>query len=114
MFPSRAGTALDPQNVVKPIVHPACDRAGVQHFGWKDFRHTRATWLSELGESLKTAQAQLGHSDMATTLQVYTHAVPASQRNAVDRLESILFPSVPKNEKGEVVEETERPLLAVT
>ena len=114
MFPSRAGTALDPQNVVKRIVHPACDRAGVQHFGWKDFRHTRATWLSELGESLKTAQAQLGHSDMATTLQVYTHAVPASQRNAVDRLESILFPSVPKNEKGEAVEETGRPLLAVT
>ena len=99
VFPSCAGTSLDPQNVLKRVVHSACDRAGVQHVGWKDFRHTHAKWLSELGEPLGVEQAQLGHSDMATTLQVYTHVVPASQRSAVDRLESILFPSVPKTTK---------------
>ena len=81
---------------------------------WPRVWQQDATWLSDQGESLKLAQAQLGHSDIATTLQVYTHAVPASQRDAVDRLESILFPSVPKNEEGGVVEETENPLPTAT
>jgi hypothetical protein len=35
---------------------------------------------------MKTAQALLGHSDLETTLNVYTHALPASQRRAVERV----------------------------
>ena len=32
----------------------------------------------EAGESLKVAQAQLGHADLQTTLGVYTHVLPES------------------------------------
>ena len=49
---------------------------------------------------LKVAQAQLGHSDLATTLEVYTHASLMAQREAVHLLEKQLFPSVPKNADG--------------
>jgi hypothetical protein len=48
------------------------------------------------GTPLKVAQAQLGHSDLATTLEVYTNASVIAQREAVNLLESQLFPSVPK------------------
>jgi hypothetical protein len=43
------------------------------------------------------AQAQLGHSHMATTLEVYTHASVIAQREAVNLLDEQVFPSVPKN-----------------
>jgi len=40
---------------------------------------------------MKTAQALLGHSDLETTLNVCTHAVPASQRRAVERVSEVMF-----------------------
>jgi hypothetical protein len=54
------------------------------------------TPLGEAGESLKTAQALLGHSDLETTLNVYTHAIPESQKRAVDKVAAMLFADVHK------------------
>jgi integrase len=59
-------------------------------------RHTHGTLLHSQGTPLKVAQAQLGHSHMATTLEVYTHASVSAQREAVNLLEGQLFPNVPK------------------
>jgi integrase len=50
----------------------------------------------ESGESLKTVQALLGHSDLETTLNTYTHVIPESQRRAVDRVAGVLFSIVLK------------------
>jgi integrase len=47
-----------------------------------------------LGESIKMAQALLGHSDLETTLNTYTHVIPESQRRAVDRVAGVLFSDV--------------------
>lgn len=63
---------------------------------WHSFRHTNATLLGKVGESVKTAQAILGHSDLGTTLNTYMHAIPDSQRCAVERVAGVLFPDVPK------------------
>ena len=69
--------------------------------GWHSFRHVHATLLSELGESLRTSQAILGHSDMQTTLQVYTHAVSQSVLQAKERLPKlVLDPNGPKLSPG--------------
>ncbi len=79
------------------MLWPGCDKAQIPHIGWHAFRHTHATLLSMLGESLKTAQAQLGHSSLQTTLEVYTHPIPETQRAAVERLEHLLMdPKGPK------------------
>jgi len=43
---------------------------------------------------MKTAQAPLGHSHLETTLNIYAHALPASQRRAVNRVWEALFKSV--------------------
>ena len=56
--------------------------------------------ISALAALLRVAQAQLGHSHMSTTLEVYTHASATAQRQAIDQLENQLFPNVP--ESGEV------------
>jgi integrase len=86
IFVSRTGTPLRPDNILKREIHPACNRLKMPHVGWHTFRHTHATLLNELGESAKTAQAILGHSDIGTTLQIYTHAVPETMSKAEERL----------------------------
>jgi integrase len=64
---------------------------------WHSFRHSNATLLGEVGESLKTAQAILGHSDVATTLNTYMHVIPDSQRRAVEKVAEVLCPLVPNS-----------------
>jgi integrase len=96
IFPSRKGTALCRDNLLKRIVYPACERAKIPKIGWHSLRHLHATLLSKAGQPLKVAQAQLGHADLQTTLGIYTHVLPESQRRAVEKIETLTFPNFPK------------------
>lgn len=108
VFATRKGTPLRPENILKRAIHPACDRLGMPRVGWHTFRHTHATLLNELGESAKTAQAILGHSNIQTTLQVYTHAVPESVSRAEERLaQKLLDPNGPKLQNGAIPDSEE-------
>jgi integrase len=97
LFASRKNTPANPKNLLRRVLQPACRKLGLPAVSWHSFRHSSATLLSETGESLKTAQAILGHSDLETTLNIYTHAIPEAQRRAVEKVEEILFPNVPKS-----------------
>jgi integrase len=96
VFTCRNGTPLNPKNLLRRVLQPACRELGLPLVGWHSFRHTHATLLGEVGESLRTAQAILGHSDLKTTLNVYTHAIPESQKRAVEKVAGLLFPNVPE------------------
>ena len=107
VFSTPKGTPLSPKNLYNRVLAPTCDRIGLPRVSWHCFRHINATLLGEVGESVKTAQAILGHSDLGTTLNTYMHAIPDSQRRAVERVAGVLFPDVPKslpawNEAGRV------------
>jgi integrase len=96
IFSTSKGTPLSSKNLYNRALAPACDRMQLPRVSWHSFRHVNATLLGELGESLKTAQAILGHSDLETTLNTYIHVIPDSQRRAVERVAGVLFPDVPK------------------
>ena len=51
-----------------------------------DLRHTHATLALAVGVHPKVAQERLGHSTVAFTLDVYSHAVPALQEEAAERV----------------------------
>lgn len=102
VFCTSNGTPLASNNLRKRQLRPACLRAGLAPINWHALRHTHGTLLHEQGTPLRVAQAQLGHSHMTTTLEVYTHASASAQRHAVEQLENQLFPNVPK--LGEMAE----------
>jgi integrase len=96
VFCTSTGTPLNSKNLYNRALAPACDRIKQPRASWHSFRHTHATQLAESGESLKTAQALLGHSDLETTLNTYMHVIPESQRRAVEQVVGVLFSSVLK------------------
>src|SRR6266481_1865825 len=100
VFATRHGGPLVSNNLRKRGLQSACRRAGLSRINWHVLRHTHGTLLHVQGTPLKVAQAQLGHSHMATTLDVYTHASVNAQRDAVNLLDEQVFPSVPKNADG--------------
>ena len=67
-------------------VSPPRATGSVSHVSRGTGSDAQATLLAEVGESLKTAQAILGHSDLKTTPNTYMHVIPDSERRAVERV----------------------------
>lgn len=65
-------------------------RVGVPTVRLHDLRHFVATALGAGGTPIATISARLGHRDKATTLNIYSHALPAADRDAADRLGALL------------------------
>jgi integrase len=51
-----------------------------------DLRHSAASYLLHLGFSMKEIQMWLGHGDIGTTMNLYTHLDMVAKRNIADTL----------------------------
>jgi integrase len=71
-------------------LRPLLASLGIPLAGFHAFRHGVATTLIDRGASITTVGAQLRHSDPRITLELYAHAVPQSQRDAIAGLASAL------------------------
>jgi integrase len=56
-----------------------------------DGRHTAATLLLSEGVHPRVVMELLGHSQMRTTMDVYSHVMPALAREAADRMGAVLL-----------------------
>ena len=86
VFQTSKGTPYSDTNILHRELKPAGQKIGAPWLSWHTFRRTHATLLQLAGGSLKDAQAQLGHSKLSTTLEIYTMPLPAHQREAVENL----------------------------
>ncbi len=56
-------------------------------------RHTNATLMIASGVDLRTVSKRLGHAQMSTTANIYTHAIRSADERAAQAIDDILKPS---------------------
>ena len=66
----------------------ACDASGVKPIRIHDLRHSHASMLIEMGFSALLVSERLGHGNIQTTLQTYSHLYPDKQEEVSSRLEN--------------------------
>ena len=59
-----------------------------------ELRHTFCTIMFEAGIDAMTAKEQMGHSDIQTTLSIYTHLSAQHKENQVNKLDTFLEKSI--------------------
>ena len=88
---------VDMDNFRNRVFWKACDKAKIRRRRVHDTRHTFASLLLSNGEPLKYVSAQLGHSSIRMTADVYGHLEIGSNRAAMDRLPLAAMEGQPKN-----------------
>lgn len=63
---------------------------------WHDLRHTNATLLLSQGIDFKTIQIRLGHADINTTLNIYSHVTEEMQKEATKKITNLMQNAIGK------------------
>ena len=96
LFVTRNRRPPSSNKVVEYGLWPVLDLLAIPRCGLHAFRHTHTSLLLDSGASPKVVQEQLRHADPRVTLGVYAHVLGDAHRQAVDKVASIVFQSVPK------------------
>lgn len=75
------------KHFLKYEMDAATEAAGVKRIRVHDLRHSHASLLIEMGYSPLLVSERLGHENIQTTLQTYSHLYPDKQGEVVSRLE---------------------------
>jgi integrase len=89
LFPNRKGTRpRSRDNVVRVGLKPVLMKLGIptKDTGLHAFRHGLATELAEASVPLTVLQNQMRHADVKTTLRIYSHVIPQTQRDAMEQV----------------------------
>jgi integrase len=74
-------------------------RAGLKGIRFHDSRHSMATIMLKDGIHPKIVRDRLGHADIGTTLNTYSHVVPGLQKAAGLKFDDVLQPKAKKVDK---------------
>ena len=66
-------------------------QSGVKKIRIHDLRHSHASLLIELGFSVKEIAERLGHENVETTLNIYSHLYPDKQDRLAKRLDQFYY-----------------------
>jgi integrase len=96
LFVTRNRRPPSSNRVVEYGLWPVLDLLAVPRCGLHEFRHTHTSLLLDTGATPKVVQEQLRHADPRITLGVYAHVLGDAHRQAVEKVASVVFQSVPK------------------
>lgn len=89
VFTNTIGGPMEPSNVLKTFKrHLAAAGPPPQRF--HDLRHCAASLLLAQGVPARVVMDILGHSKITTTMDLYSHVMPAAHRDAADLIDKLL------------------------
>lgn len=86
VFCTPLGKHLDPGHDVLVQLKKLLTKAGLPDIRFHDLRHSAASLLLSLGIHPKVVQELLGHMEISTTMNIYSHVFPTMQRDAMEQL----------------------------
>ncbi|MET7799936.1 tyrosine-type recombinase/integrase [Streptomyces decoyicus] len=89
VFATRNGRPVEPRNVYRSFTRVARS-AGLRVIRLHDARHGCATILTAAGVAPRVVMEILGHSQISITMDVYTHVVQDTQREAISHMDRLL------------------------
>ncbi|MFE7596002.1 tyrosine-type recombinase/integrase [Streptomyces sp. NPDC057494] len=89
VFTTRTGQPIEPRNLYRSFTRVA-KNADLRVVRLHDARHGTATLLTAAGVPPRVVMEILGHSQIAVTMNVYTHVVQDTQREAVSHMDRLL------------------------
>ena len=81
------GKPLQPRSVTQQFTKVQKAFSGLPRLRYHDIRHSHATQLLKGGVHAKVKQERLGHSTIATTMDLYSHVTETMQAEAAERLD---------------------------
>ncbi|MET7853170.1 site-specific integrase [Streptomyces avermitilis] len=89
VFATRNGRPVEPRNMYRSFTRVA-ESAGLRVIRLHDARHGCATLLTAAGVAPRVVMEILGHSQISITMDVYTHVVQDTQREAISHMDRLL------------------------
>ncbi|MCC5032919.1 site-specific integrase [Streptomyces sp. WAC 00631] len=89
VFATRTGNPVEPRNLYRSFTRVA-ESAGLRAIRLHDARHGCATLLTAAGVAPRVVMEILGHSQISITMDVYTHVVQDTQREAISHMDRLL------------------------
>ena len=87
VFATELGTPIEPRNFLR-VFYRIIEKANLD-INFHALRHTYATRLLEANEHPKVVQELLGHNDISTTLNIYSHVMPEIKKAAAMKLNNL-------------------------
>ncbi|WP_232841428.1 tyrosine-type recombinase/integrase [Caldicellulosiruptor acetigenus] len=87
VFATELGTPIEPRNFLR-VFYRIIEKANLD-INFHALRHTYATRLLEANEHPKVVQELLGHNDISTTLNIYSHVIPEIKKAAAMKLNNL-------------------------
>jgi integrase len=89
VFTTRSGRPIEPRNLVRSF-RRICDHNKLRVIKVHHLRHTTASLLKKLRVPPRDAQMILGHANISTTMQIYTHVDEEARNDAITGLDKLL------------------------
>ncbi|MCT9106105.1 site-specific integrase [Streptomyces mirabilis] len=89
VFTTRSGRPIEPRNLYRSFLRIAAS-AGLPQVRLHDTRHGCASLLFAAGVAPRTVMEILGHSQIAVTMNVYTHVSDDTRREAMSNMDRLL------------------------
>jgi integrase len=89
VFTHQDGRPLHPE-YVRRLFDRHLQRIGLPRIRLHDLRHTHATLALQAGVHPKVVSERLGHTTVAMTLDIYSHAIPALEQDAAATVAALI------------------------